>query len=70
MGTPRDYQVGTQALSAVIVAAIKANVPGFLMGQVNEHQALINQIEAQGTKAVIDAVDADRAKVDAAKGQA
>lgn len=68
--TPRDYQTATAALAAVIVAAIKANVPGFLMNEIQEHQDLINQIEAQGGKAVVDAVDADRAKVEAAKGSA
>jgi hypothetical protein len=62
MPTPKDYQVGTQALAVVIAAAIKANVPEFLSDEVAEHQALIAQIEAQGAKAVIDAVDASRAK--------
>ena len=70
MATPRDYQVGMQALAATISAAIKVNVPSFLMGEVSEHQALSDQIEQAGAKAVSDAVDADRAKVDAAKGQA
>ena len=68
MATSRDYQVGTQALAVVIVAAIKANVPDFLQGDVPP--GLVSQIEQQGAKAVIDAVDADRLKVDAAKGQA
>ena len=60
MATQQDYQVGTAALATVIAAAIKANVPGFLMGKVQEHQALIDQIERQGAKAVIDAVDKGR----------
>lgn len=67
MATPQDYQIGTEALAAVIVAAIKANVPAFLMSQVEERQAMINQIEAQGAKAVIDAVDAARAKINQSK---
>lgn len=58
--SPRDYRVGTAALAAVIVAAIKANVPEFLMGQVAAHQAMIDHIEAQGAAAVIDAVDKAR----------
>jgi hypothetical protein len=34
MATLRDYQVGTQALTIIIAAAIKANVPDFLQGSV------------------------------------
>jgi len=60
MATPRDYQVGTTALTAIIAAAIKANVPEFLSGEVASHQAMINQLEAQGAKAVVDAVDKER----------
>ena len=55
--TPQDYQVGTAALAVVIAAAIKANVPSWASGMVAEHQALIDQIEQQGAKAVLDAVD-------------
>ena len=68
MATPRDYQVGAQALTVIIAAAIKANVPQFLQGDIPP--GLVSQIEQQGAKAVIDAVDKDRAAVDAAKGQA
>lgn len=60
--TPKDYQIGTQALATVIAAAIKANVPDFLMGQVTSRQAMIDHIEQQGAKAVLDAVDAEHAK--------
>jgi hypothetical protein len=63
MATPQDYQIGTAALAAVIAAAIKANVPDFLMGQVTSRQAMIDHIEQQGAQAVIDAVDAARAKI-------
>jgi hypothetical protein len=66
MATPQDYQIGTAALAAIIKAAIAANVPQFLMSEVAEHQAMIDQIEAQGAKAVIDAVDAARAKTNQA----
>lgn len=59
MATTQDYQIGAAALSAVIAAAIEANVPEFLLGQVP--QDLVRQIEQQGAKAVIDAVDAARA---------
>ncbi len=57
MATPKDYQIGTQALAAVIAAANKANEPDFLMGQVTSRQAMIDNIEQQGAKAVIDAVE-------------
>jgi hypothetical protein len=64
--TTTDYQVGAAALAAVIAAAIKASVPEFLQGDVPV--GLVQQIEQQGAKAVIDAVDAHRAKEDSAKG--
>jgi hypothetical protein len=66
MGTPQDYQIGMSALAIVIEAAIKANVPEFLQSDVPP--GLAQQIEQQGAKAVIDAVDAHRAKDDSAKG--
>lgn len=69
MASERDYQVGTAALAAVIADAIKANVPGFLMGQVAAHQALIDQIESQGATAVIDAVEQSH-KTDSLAGPA
>jgi hypothetical protein len=62
----QDYQVGAAALAAVITAAIKANVPEFLQSDVPA--GLVQQIEQQGAKAVIDALDAFRAKQDSAKG--
>jgi hypothetical protein len=64
--TTTDYQVGAAALAAVIAAAIKASVPDFLQGDVPA--GLVQQIEQDGAKAVIDAVDAHRAKEDSAKG--
>jgi hypothetical protein len=66
MATPQDYQIGAAALTVVIAAAIKANVPEFLQSDVPA--GLVQQIEQQGAKAVIDAVDAARAKADSAKG--
>jgi hypothetical protein len=68
MATAQDYQAGTAALATVIAAAIKANVPEFLQGEVPS--GLVVQIEQQGAKAVIDAVDAVRAKANADKGLA
>jgi hypothetical protein len=64
--TASDYQVGAAALAVVIADAIKANVPDFLQGDVPA--GLAQQIEQFGAKAVIDAVDAHRAKADSAKG--
>jgi hypothetical protein len=66
MATPQDYQIGAAALTVVIAAAIKANVPEFLQGDVPA--GLVQHIEQLGAKAVIDAVDAARAKDDSAKG--
>jgi hypothetical protein len=60
MASPQEYQIGTAALAAVVAAAIKANVPEFLQADVP--QGLVAEIEQQGAKAVIDAVDAARAK--------
>ena len=61
MGTPQDYQVGTAALAAVIAEAIKKiNVPPFIIAQ---HKAMIDEVTSAGAAAVIDAVDAARAKV-------
>ena len=68
MATQQDYQIGTVALAAVVTAAINANVPEWLQG--NIPQSLVQQIEQQGAKAVIDAVDAARAKADSDKGLA
>jgi hypothetical protein len=68
MATALDYQIGTAALATIVAAAIKANVPEWLQG--NIPQGLVQQIEQQGAKAVIDAVDAARAKANADKGLA
>ena len=57
MATPKDYQVATLALAGVINTAISDNVPGFLKGEIAEHQDMINQIESNGAKAVVDALD-------------
>ena len=66
MATPKDYQVATLALASVIDLAIKNNVPGFLLGEVKEHQDMINQIESSGAKAVVDAVDKYRQQLQTA----
>lgn len=61
MATAQDYQVGTAALKVVVQDAISANVPQWEQSAIP--QALLLQIEVQGAKAVIDAVEANRAKV-------
>lgn len=61
MATPKDYQVAKLALANVIQTAINTNVPGFLKGEVAEHQDMVDQIEAAGSKAVVDAIDKYRA---------
>jgi len=64
MATPQDYAIGTAALKTAVQAAIQANVPAFEQSYIP--QALLDQIESQGAKAVIDAVDAARAKLNQA----
>jgi len=66
MATAKDYQIATAALAPIVAAAIKAHVPDFFQGDIPA--ALVAQIEQQGAKAVIDAVDKSRAADDAAKG--
>jgi hypothetical protein len=65
MASAQDYQTGTAALAKVVATAIEANVPAFERGAIP--QALLQQIEQQGAKAVIDAVDAERAKANQGK---
>lgn len=59
MATQQDYNVGTVALATVVAAEI-AQLPEFEQRMVP--QALLQQVEQRGAKAVIDAVDAARAK--------
>ncbi len=59
MATPEDYEVGAQALAALLDADIKADVPSFFQGEI---EADVPALSAAGAKAVIDAVDAYRAK--------
>jgi hypothetical protein len=58
MADAKDYEVGTAALAVVIQEAIKANVPEWAQGEIP--QGLVTQIEQQGAKVVIDAVDSAR----------
>lgn len=58
MATQQDYSVAQAALAKVIDAAIKANVPDWAQADIPE--GLKIQLEQQGAKAVVDAVDAAR----------
>jgi hypothetical protein len=60
--TSQDYQVGAAALTSVVQAAVKAaNIPDFELGMLPA--GFLAHIEQNGAKAVIDAVDAARAKI-------
>ena len=59
MATTQDYQAGTAAAETVIEADIDQDVPSFFRGDIST--AMIAQIAASVAKAVIDAVDAERA---------
>jgi hypothetical protein len=60
MTTPRDYQVGTAAALKIAQAAINQEVPDFFRDQVPMDK--VQKYVAQVAQAVVDAVDADRAK--------
>ena len=59
MATPKDYEVGTAALHTYVEAFIKNKVPGMFE---NMAEGFVQQMVAPGAKAVIDAVDAERAQ--------
>jgi len=59
MATQGDYVVGAQALAKLLDADIAAEVPSFFQGEIT---AKVPELSAAGAKAVIDAVDAYRAK--------
>jgi tRNA nucleotidyltransferase (CCA-adding enzyme) len=65
MATAQDYQVGTAAAQTVIQADINQDVPVFFRGDIPAQ--MVAQIAASVAKAVIDAVDTERAKQDANK---
>jgi hypothetical protein len=59
MATQQDYAVGAAAAQAYAEAFVKAKVPGMFEGTA---EGFITQMIAPLSKAVIDAVDASRAK--------
>lgn len=60
MATTQDYAIGSAAALAVVNADIQKDVPSFFQGEITDD--LKQQIASGVAKAVIDAVDADRAK--------
>jgi hypothetical protein len=66
MATANDYQAGATAAQSVIEADIDQDVPFFFRDDIST--AMIVQIAGSIAKAVIDAVDAERAKANAEKG--
>lgn len=66
MATTKDYQTGTAAAQSVIEADIEQDVPVFFRDDISAET--VARIAAGVAKAVIDAVDAERVKADAAKG--
>jgi hypothetical protein len=59
MATQQDYDAGTAALVALEQQIIKSKrIPSFVLPSQDE----LNQYAAEAAKAVIDAVDAQRAK--------
>jgi hypothetical protein len=64
MGTPLDYQTGSTALATYMKTAIDSmvaagQIPRFAEGMA---EGFVANMAAGGAKAVIDAVDAERAK--------
>lgn len=59
MATQKDYDTGAVAANTVIQAAIKADVPSMFQSEIPAD--LVKQLCAQISKAVVDAVDSERA---------
>jgi hypothetical protein len=66
MAITAEYQIAAAAVFKVVQADIEKNVPVMFRGEIP--QDIVKQFAADAAKAAIDAVDADRAKQDAAKG--
>ena len=59
MATQKDYDTGTAAAQAAATAYVQQEVPGMFQ---TEADSFITQMAGPLAKAVIDAVDAERAK--------
>ena len=59
MATARDYQTGAIAALVIVNADIAKDVPSFFQDEISAAEK--QQIAAEVAKAVIDAVDKDRA---------
>jgi hypothetical protein len=68
MATANDYRAGAAAAQTVIEADIDQDVPFFFRDEIST--AMVVQIAGSVAKAVIDAVDAERAKAGTKSGQA
>jgi hypothetical protein len=66
MATTAEYQIAAAAVLKVVQADIEKNVPVMFQGEIP--QDIVKQFAADAARTAIDAVDADRAKQDAAKG--
>lgn len=64
MATAKDYQVGAATAQALIEADIAKDVPSFFRGEIPADMPAT--LGAAVAKAVIDAVDAERAKINQA----
>lgn len=65
MATPLEYQLGMQALQKAINAVLEQKGLSWIE---QEQSDLVAQFSQQGSRAVIDAVDAQRKKIEAMKG--
>jgi hypothetical protein len=61
MATARDYETGAIAALTVVNADIEKDVPSFFQDEISDAEK--QQIAAEVAKAVIDAVDKDRANL-------
>jgi hypothetical protein len=59
LATLKDYQTGAAAAQKIVQADINKDVPVFFRGEIPP--TLVQQLAADVAKAVIDAVDAERA---------
>ena len=64
MASTKDYQIGSATAQALIEADINKDVPAFFRGEIPPDMPAT--LGAAVAKAVIDAVDAERAKVNQA----
>jgi hypothetical protein len=69
MATPLEYQLAIKAVLAIVQADIAKEMASMVF-KPTIPQDLVTQFATDAAKAAIDAVDAQRAKIEAAKGLA